>query len=1181
MSKINKNDVWYIVKAMLDSDNKKYLIKHHIDSFNDFIENKIPCIITNSNPLSIYHDYNSESNSYTYEIVVNFINTYYTKPQISENDGSIKKMYPHDARIRNLNYTSKLYVDIEVIVWKNPTDENKTKISYKEIKGINIADIPIMVKSKYCMLNDIPAKEECKMDLGGYFIVNGNEKVIVCQEKIAENKLFVFKTSKTNSKYSHVSEIKSCCSDGSNSTKNVSVKLLNKENGYGYTLKITLPHVKIDIPAIILFKALGITTDKEIIKYIIYDINDPKNKEILKWLRPSLEEASILYTQDDAIKYLLKYSMILGQPKDIRLSEERRIELFKGMIERDILSHVGPNFKKKAFYLGYMIYKLSLCVLYKYPYDDRDSYCNKRISTTGEELRSLFKQYYNKFTKESRNTLMKELNSNPWKNNYSIENIINPTNVNKIFKTTTITAGLKHGLATGNWGKYNSSKVGISQVLSRLTYNSTLSHLRRVNTPTEKTGKLIPPRKLHNTQFGIICAPETPEGGSIGLVKNLAISTLVTKYSSISPIIKILKKHIQFVYDEEKDTFLGFDEIKNKTKIFLNGDWVGVSHNSYDLFIFLKTQKRLGVINIYTSVIFNYEMNEIIIMTDSGRCMRPLLIVKNNQLVINSDDISKLKSGQYSWNNLIIKTLNENEIYNKNKVPFTKCTEGVIEYIDVEECYHSLVSMNINIDKKSKNKYNYCEIHPSLILGVLSSCIPLLNHNQSPRNTYQSAMGKQAMGIHCTNLKYRMDTMSHLLHYSNKPIVNTRVSHFLPSNNLPNGMNVIVAIASYTGYNQEDSILINRQAIERGLFNSTFYRTYREEEKKIHTSGHDDKFIKPDRNITKGLKHGSYSKLNNNGFVDLNTYVDSNDIIIGKVSPIKNKNKTQKFMYKDSSTMLRQNEDGWIDNVEININGEGNKCGKVKVRSVRVPTIGDKFSSRHGQKGTVGMIINQEDMPFSKDGITPDIIINPHAIPSRMTIAQLVECILGKLSCKIGGYGDGTPFNDLDINSIERHLTNNGIEKSGNEILYSGINGDQLDVSIFMGPTYYQRLKHMVEDKIHSRAKGPRVLLTRQPPEGRSRDGGLRFGEMERDCMIAHGTMQFLKERTMDVSDNYRTFICNKCNLISPVNYNDNISKCIKCHNYIDFSEVRIPYACKLIFQELESMSLYPRINVE
>jgi DNA-directed RNA polymerase II subunit RPB2 len=1183
MAKPNTDNIWDIVRSMLNSNNNTYLIKHHFDSFNDFIENKIPTIIDTYSPLSVYHDYDSEINNYKFEIVITFSNSYYTKPSISENDGSVKPMYPYDARMRNFTYSSRLYVDIDVDVWENPFSDNKNKISSKTLKGINIGEIPIMVKSKFCLLsqNKMYPHTECKMDLGGYFIINGNEKVIVGQEKIAENKLFVFHTSKNNSKFSHISEIKSCDTNFTNNTKNVSIKLLKKENMYGHTLKISLPHVKIDVPVFIVFRALGITSDKDILKYIVYDIGKPVHEEIIKWLKPSFEEASVLYTQNEAINYLLKYSMILGQPKDIRLSDERRIELFKGMIERDFLSHSGSCFKKKALYLGYMIYKLYLCVFNKHSFDDRDSYCNKRVSTSGDEMAQLFKQYYSKFIKESRNSLMKELNSGPWKNHKNIENIINVTNANKLFKSTTITAGLKHGLATGNWGKFNSSKVGISQVLNRLTYMSTLSHLRRVNTPTEKTGKLIPPRKLHSTQFGIICPPETPEGGSIGLVKNLAISTYVTKFSNTSPIIKLLKQKITFInFEETPDLDFG---ILRKTKIFLNGDWLGVCDDSYNLFKFLKSQKRLGCINIYTSIVFDYNLNQIIIMTDSGRCTRPLFVVENNSLKITQDDFEKIRNKQYNWNNLLVKTLNHTEILNKNPKNTNYPEEGVIEYLDSEECYHSMIALNWKINKKQKKRYDYAEIHHSLILGVLSSCIPFSNHNQSPRNTYQSAMGKQAMGIHCTNIKYRMDTMSHLLHYTSKPLVSTRISRYLPSTNLPNGMNVIVAIASYTGYNQEDSIILNKDSIDRGLFNSTFYRTYRDEEKKSHSSGQNDKFIKPDIKITNGLKPGSYDKLGSNGFPNVNTYVDSKDIIIGKVSPInkKKRDEDQNKLYKDNSVILRQNESGWIDNVYIDTNNEGNKCCKVKVRSLRIPSIGDKFSSRHGQKGTVGMIIPQCDMPFNKDGVAPDIIINPHAIPSRMTIAQLIECILGKLCCTVGGYGDGTPFNGTDIADIEKNIIKHGIEKTGNEILYDGMTGKQMDVSIFMGPTYYQRLKHMVDDKIHHRATGPKVLLTRQPPEGRSRDGGLRFGEMERDCMIAHGTVQFLKERTMDVSDNYRTFICNKCKLVCPFNIKENISKCLKCNNFIDFSEIRIPYACKLFIQECESMSMYPRIEVD
>ena len=395
----------------------------------------------------------------------------------------------------------------------------------------------------------------------------------------------------------------------------------------------------------------------------------------------------------------------------------------------------------------------------------------------------------------------------------------------------------------------------------------------------------------------------------------------------------------------------------------------------------------------------------------------------------------------------------------------SEINEGIIEYLDVEETFNSLISMSP--DKLSENNFTHCEIHPSLILGIMASSIPFSNHNQSPRNTYQSAMGKQAMGIYATNYQKRLDTMAHILSYSNYPLVNTRIGKCLPSHEMPDGMNVVVAIASYTGYNQEDSIIMNKSAIDRGLFRSTFYRTYKDEEKKIQTSGHEEKFIKPDRTITKNLKPGSYEKLNENGFVSENTIVDSSDIIIGKVIPVKNSTVNGNQVYRDNSTSLRNNESGVIDKVYVNRNAEGHRFCKIRVRTERVPTIGDKFSSRHGQKGTVGIIYRQEDMPFSHNGITPDIIINPHAIPSRMTIAQLMECILGKAGTLLGGYGDGTPFSGLSVEDIADVLQNKcGYDKHGDEVLYNGITGEQLPTKIFMGPTFYQRLKHMVEDKI-------------------------------------------------------------------------------------------------------------------
>ena len=1161
MTETSSKMMWQVVEKMMGQYNGKQLVRHHIDSFNDFIENKIPCIIKQSNPISIFHSYQPEINQYKHEIIINFTNSYHTNPLIHENDGSTKLMFPQEARLRNLTYSAPLYTDITIQVVENPMDESlKTILSEKKIEAINIGKIPIMVGSKYCLLEKEKTKnDECKYDLGGYFIVTGNEKVIVSQEKIAENIVFAYEINKNQSKYSHICEIKSCSTEGFHIAKNVGVKLTSKENSFGRTLKISMPHVKIDLPVMIIFKALGITNDKDIIEYIL--LEDNNSKEMLRMLKPSIEEASIITTKEEALTFILKNSMILGQPKDLEFTDEKKLEIFSSMLERDFLPHVGKNFNTKALFLGYMIKKLLKCFFKQINYDDRDSYCNKRVDTSGYLMALLFRQYFNKLIKDMRNSIMKELNSGPWKNNMNVENVINSTNLYKILKSTTIESGLKYGLATGNWGiKTNNSKVGVAQVASRLTYNSTLSHLRRVNTPTEKNSKLVPPRKLHNTQWGIICPPETPEGGSIGLVKNLAISTIITSQTSEYPVYGNIKDKLISI-----ESINSLDELKNRTKVFINGNWLGCTDHSIEMYKDLKTKKRLGIINIYSSVSFNYKMNELHVFTDSGRCCRPLLVVKENKLTLTPEDVSRR-----SWNSLIVKNIEEGPLHTE---------EGCIEYIDTTESFNTLIAMKPKELESNKKNYNYCEIHPSLILGVLSSCIPFSNHNQSPRNTYQSAMGKQAMGIYATNYKKRLDTNAHILHYTCKPLVNTRIGRLLPSNNIPNGMNVIVAIGSYTGYNQEDSVILNQSSIDRGLFRSTYFRTYKDDEKKLQSSGEEEKFTKPDPNITKSLKPGSYEKLSYNGMIKENTFVNPNDIIIGKIIPVKSSKDKERKVFKDASTMLKNNESGFIDKVYTNCNADGHRFCKVRIRTERIPKIGDKFSSRHGQKGTVGVVYRQEDMPFTKDGITPDIIINPHAIPSRMTIAQLMECLLGKACANLGGYGDATPFNDVDIKDIGNVLEKScGFERHGNEILYNGMTGKQLSVKLFMGPTYYQRLKHMVEDKVHSRDTGPKVLLTRQPPEGRSRDGGLRFGEMERDCMIAHGTLQFLKERTMDSSDNFRVFLCNTCGQITQVNLEEKISKCKKCNNFINFSEVRLPYACKLLIQELESMGIAPRL---
>ena len=475
-------------------------------------------------------------------------------------------------------------------------------------------------------------------------------------------------------------------------------------------------------------------------------------------------------------------------------------------------------------------------------------------------------------------------------------------------------------------------------------------------------------------------------------------------------------------------------------------------------------------------------------------------------------------------------------------------------------------------------KYTHCEIHPSTIFGILASCIPYPDHNQSPRNTYQSAMGKQAMGMYVTNFDTRMDKTAYVLSYPARPLVDTRLMGMVHLDKIPAGSPVIVAIMTHSGYNQEDSLLFNQGSIDRGLFQATIYHTEKDEDKKIN--GDEEIRCKPDPSKTKGMKYGNYDKITNNGIIPENTLLENNDVIIAKVVPIKeNRNDhTKVIKFEDLSRTYRTNEESYIDKNFVDRNGDGYSFCKVRVRTVRRPVIGDKFSSRHGQKGTIGNIIPECDMPFTASGLKPDIIINPHAIPSRMTIGQLKETLLGKVLVELGLFGDGTSFGDLSIDTIRKELVKLGYESNGNELMYNGLTGQQIETSIFIGPVFYQRLKHMVRDKQHSRSIGPMVNLTRQPAEGRSRDGGLRFGEMERDCMCSHGASRFTRGRLYDASDKYQVNVCKKCGMIAAYNDKLKIHTCRTCDNRVDFSYVEIPYACKLLFQELQTMNIAPRI---
>jgi len=1170
---------YHIIESYFQGQHLERLVRHQIESYNHFVGYQLPRTIQMFNPVTIRseNDYVADKNKYLLEIFLSFSNFKLYPPQIHENNGATKLMLPHEAKLRNFTYAANMTLDINVqYVIRNSETMDNPRIIEKSFPKINIGKLPIMLKSSICVLSQnrhIHPKHtnECFMDSGGYFVIKGSEKTVLGQERAAENRIYCF-DGRNTTKWTYYAEIKSVPDFKCISPKQVEMMIASKNNGFGNGIFVSIPRIKQPIELFVLFRALGIIEDKKICEYILLDIDDKNNAVLSKFLQASVIDANKYMTQEDSIKHIVTYVAYTPLNMDKETGLKKKREFTMEVLDSDLFPHCS-TLQQKLYLLGYMAKKLMQTSMGWTPQDDRDSYLNKRIELTGTLLNNLFRNYFNKLVKEMQKQVVREINTGSWRSTEDYENIINMTNIYKLIKSTTIENGINRALATGDFSikQSNSSKVGVAQVLNRLTYVASLSHLRRINTPLEKSGELIAPRKLHNTTWGFLCPAETPEGQSIGVVKNISYLSHITIPTNSSSLYDYVKPYVLPVDSTPPKLMFG------KVKVFINGTWLGVAVNPLQLYEDMKDKKYKGIINIYTSIIFDIKNLEIRVCNDGGRLTRPVLRVKNNRAVIDRSVIDMLNSKEISWNDLLTNC---------------KIKESVIEYIDPEEQNLAMIAMKCKHgylqNETARFNYTHCEIHPSTIFGVLASCIPYPEHNQAPRNTYQSAMAKQAMGIYATNFDQRMDKTAYVLNYPTRPLVDTRLMNFIQLNKIPSGTQIHVAIMSHTGYNQEDSVLINKGALDRGLFVATIYHTEKDEDKNIIR----DEIIrcKPDPAKTKGIKFGNYSKLNSQGFMPENTLIENRDVIIAKTIPIKeNRNDpTKTIKYEDQSKTYRTTEETYVDKNYTGRNGDGYNFAKVRTRILRKPVLGDKFSSRHGQKGTCGNIIPEEDMPFTKDGIRPDIIINPHAIPSRMTIGQLKETLLGKVLIELGLFGDGTSFGNLDIKTIAQKLQKLGYESYGNELLYNGLTGEQLETNIFIGPVFYQRLKHMVNDKQHSRSIGPMVNLTRQPAEGRSRDGGFRIGEMERDVMIAHGMSKFCRERLYDVSDKYSVHVCKKCGIIA--SYNDGnknktyagadftIHLCKNCNNTTSFAKVEIPYAYKLMAQELQTINVVPRL---
>lgn len=1076
---------------------KNYFKEHgtshiQLDSFNNFVLKGIQQIVDQKGVLSF-------SPKKGQEYFITFGQVFVEKPVFIDENRVVKKLMPAEARMRDLCYESSVHIDIET-----KRVENDVVIEKILHQRVLIGKIPSMLYSVICNLHDSPAKDrmkngECSYDEGGYFIINGKERVIVSQQRPNYNFVQVLKMSKTSTtKYKYISEIRSVAEDSGYSILVQTMFSTNDRNIF-----ISLPNIKEPILAGIVFKALGFPDDIE----SFIDMRYEQGKPFVKYI---IQDATFIQTREEAIAYIGKYPLYT-------IPKEKRDAYAKQIVEMELFPHLGitATTKDKARFLGYMINKLISTVIEVRQPDDRDNVSNKRIEATGMLMYDLFRGVFDRFLKNIQKQLPKK----------DIITLIN--------QNTIITRGIRFCFSTGNWGARNSThiKMGVSQVLNRMTYAATLSHLRHIVIPIGKEGKNAKIRQINTSQFGFICPAETPEGQTSGIVTNFTAMAKVSKKTStiLTKESLLLCKNIRTEIDDTPGV-----------KVMLNGRMIGMTKNHDGLIEEIVEKRLFKLLDMEVSVIYDIEDDEVRIYSDEGRLMRPLFVVNDR----------KIYSGPVrQWEELL--------------------AIGAVRYIDSNESENSVIAM-YQADLEKEYVYDFCEIHPSMILGVCASIIPFPDHSQSPRNCYQSSMAKQALGIPVETYNNRSDTMMYVMDYPQRPLVSTKAAEYMGFNEMPSGANPIVAIMPKEGFNQEDSVILNKSAIERGMFRVTAYFTVSDEETRRSSSKYQSIELPP---IDIRNKSSNYAFLETTGeyagIIKTGYRVKKDDVIIGKV--LTNVNKDGIIEKKDISVVIKPGEEGYIHKVTLLATLKGCKMVKIMIRTIKTPEVGDKFASRAAQKGTCGMIFAQEDMPFTSCGMTPDIIINPHCIPSRMTINQLLECILGKSCAEEGTFGDATPFSENSVNVADNlcnRLETNGFERHGLETMYNPYTGKKLEANIFMGPTYYQRLKHMVSDKIHSRAKGSVTTLTRQPLEGRSRDGGLRFGEMERDAMIVHGSSRFLKERLFDMSDPYNVIVCSICGMIATSQV-----ECKGCKDDKLFV-INIPYAAKLLFQELNSMGI-------